>query len=213
MKKCNKCLLLLPLDRFGKESRAKNGYKPRCKKCINEYYNSLYKKSELIKRNKSNTAKKYYEENKEEIIKKRSLYYLGNKNKIIERHKKYLRIRKQNDPKIRTLSSFRTLVKRMIKNSASKTFDYLGYSFLDLIKTLGRIPNREENIDHKIPISWFIEGTEMKIIFHLENLQILSAMENRVKGNRYSHEISKLYYDLIIDKIKPNYKQKIKYGN
>jgi hypothetical protein len=56
-KKCNKCNEIKDVIHFGKESRAKNGYKPRCKKCTNEYYNLRY---EFIRENKLKQLKEYH---------------------------------------------------------------------------------------------------------------------------------------------------------
>jgi hypothetical protein len=207
-KKCNKCQEVKPVSDFGKESRAKNGYKPRCKKCTNEYHKKMYPN---FKTNKLNRQKIYYEENKDQIIERVKTYYHKNRKKIVERNKLYIRARKIKDPYLITLSSFRTLVKKLLKNPHYKTFDYLGYTFCDLLKTLGRLPERTENIDHKVPISWFEDKTELKIIFSLENLQILDALENRKKGARYAHKISKNYYDQIKHFIKPKHLQKINY--
>jgi hypothetical protein len=56
-KKCNKCKEVKPVSEFGKEARAKNGYKPRCKKCTNAYYNSMYPK---LRDNKLSQLKEYH---------------------------------------------------------------------------------------------------------------------------------------------------------
>jgi len=208
MKKCNKCGEVKDFIFFGKEARAKNGYKPRCKKCTNEYYNSIYLK---IKDGKIEKSKIDYQKNKAAILVKRKEYYEKNKPKILLRNKLYLRKRKIEFPYLRNLSSFRTLVKRMLKDTSKKTFEYLGYNFSDLIETLGRAPELGEQIDHKIPISWFVQGTEMKIIFSLNNLQILPASENASKGNRYCHEVDLKYYNLIKPHIKKEYLNQIKY--
>ena len=99
----------------------------------------------------------------------------------------------------------------MINNTSVKTFDYLGYSFEDLILSLGRLPIKgEEDIDHKVPISWFKEGTEMYIVFDLSNLQNLCSKKNRQKGNRFSHPISEEYFNKIKPFIKEKYITKIK---
>lgn len=208
LKKCNGCKKVKPVSDFGKEKRALNGYKPRCKDCSNNYYNSKYKD---IKENKSKTAKVWYQENKVQIIEKRMEYYHKNKKKIINRNKLYIRRRKIENPYLRTLSSFRTLVKKMLNNPEYSTFKYLGYSFEDLIKTLGKVPERTDHIDHKIPISWFEQGTELKLIFSLQNLQILTSTENISKGNRFCHAVSKKYYNQIKQFIKPKYLNLIKH--
>lgn len=206
MKKCNKCLIIKSFSEFGIEKRALNGYKPRCKKCTNEYYNSIYK-SGKIKKEQSD----YYLKNKTSILQKRELYYSKNKSKIINRNKIYLRKRKLENPYLVKLSTFRGLISKMSKNKEYSTFKYLGYSFDELVKSLGKLPDKTEHIDHKIPISWFLESAELKLIFSLENLQILSAKDNISKGNRFSHKISKKYFNKIKTVIKPKYLKQINY--
>jgi hypothetical protein len=209
MKKCNECKKVKPFSEFGIESRAVNGYKPRCKKCTNSYYNSVYKTK--IAENKAKRSKVYYQENRKLIIEKRMEYYHANKDKIIKQHKQYIRQRKIQYPYLRTLSSFRTLVKKMMKDRNYSTFKYLEYTFDDLLNQLGGHPSHSEDIDHKIPISWFIPETELKLIFNLENLQILDSRDNRVKGNRFAHSVSKTYFDKIINHIKPKYLNRIEH--
>ena len=106
----------------------------------------------------------------------------------------------------------RSLVYRILINKTKTTFEILGYDKNDLLKSLGRYPNQEESIDHKVPVSWFVEYTDIKLINHLENLQILSTKDNLIKSNTFAHKISKNYYELIKNKIKPKYLNKINYG-
>jgi hypothetical protein len=207
-KKCNNCLVIKNVSEFGIEKNSINGYKPRCKKCVNADYNKRYKDGKI---NKKEYSKKYYHENKEVVLKKINKYYKENSKKIILRQKFYLRRKKIEYPYLTKLASFRTLIKKMLKDEKYSTFKYLGYSFDDLIKSLGRLPNDNEDIDHKIPISWFEKETELKLIFHLDNLHLLSSYENRVKGNRFCHPISKKYYTLIKTKIKNQHLKKITY--
>jgi hypothetical protein len=210
-KKCNGCGIVKPVSEFGKEKRAKNGYKPRCKKCYNEYYNSLYTS---FKERKTETSKKRYAKNKEKILAERKVYYSNNKKKIIDQHCKYVREQKIKYPYLVSLSNFRGLVKKLLNNPEWRTFDYLGYSFSDLLIALGKVPEKNEHIDHKVPISWFVPETELKIIFDLRNLQILKKFDNESKGNKFCHEIPLSYYTEIIDFIKPKYIEKLKYyGN
>ena len=208
-KKCNECFVVKNVSEFGKESRAVNGYKPRCKNCLNKYYNLKYKSGAINKKEKS---KEYYQKNKNRVLKVVKKYYTKNRNKIILRQKFYLRAKKISHPHIRTIASFRSLIKKMLRDPSYSTFKYLQYSFDDLIKTLGRLPEKGEHIDHKIPMSWFIDETELRLIFSLSNLQILTATENISKGNRYCHSVSTEYFNLIKPFIKPKYIKQIKHG-
>lgn len=226
-KKCNGCLEVKPVSEFGKESRAKNGYKPRCKKCYNADYKHLYpnfksKKAEtskiryaVNKEEKKQYAKNYYYANRDAKLAYRKKYASENKDKIYKDQKKYHERNKLTNLFYRTSRSYRKLLYRLKFNKTGlKTADILGYSYNDLISKLGREPNKDEDIDHKIPVSWFIDVAEVKLINHLDNLQILTSDDNNKKLNSFSHPICKHYYDIIIHKIKPKYSSKITYyGN
>jgi len=223
MKKCNKCLEIKSFDEFGIEGRSKNGYKPRCKKCTNEYYNSLYDK---FKENKLKKAKIYYAENKEYLktlrinytidkdkkSKYNKVYNILNKEKINKLKNEYEKNKIKNDSNYRFIRNVRRLVRRTIEIKTESTFDLLGYSKNDLLKSLGKYPEQGESIDHKVPVSWFIEYSDIKLINHLENLQILTTKDNLIKSNTFAHKISKNYYELIKNTIKPKYLNKINYG-
>ena len=69
-----------------------------------------------------------------------------------------------------------------------------------------------DQVDHKVPISWFIETTPPHIVNDLRNLQPLNEGKNKSKRNFYSHKIDKDYYDLILEYIKEKYKNQISFG-
>ena len=223
MKKCNKCLEVKPFNEFGIEGRSKNGYKPRCKKCTNEYYNSTYY---TFKENKLKKAKIYYSENKEYLKTLRINYKIDKQNKskynkaynILNREKinklknEYEKNKIKNDPNYRFIRNIRRLLHRTLEIKTESTFDLLGYTKNDLLKILGKYPEQGESIDHKVPVSWFIEYSDIKLINHLENLQILPTKDNLIKSNTFAHKISKNYYELIKNTIKPKYLNKINYG-
>ena len=107
----------------------------------------------------------------------------------------------------------RKLVYRTLLNKSKNTVELLGYDANDLLQKLGRFPNQTEAIDHKIPVSWFVTYSDIKLINHLDNLQILSSHDNSVKNNKFAHKISIEYFKLIKNIIKPKYINKINYGN
>lgn len=220
-KKCNKCQITKSCSEFGKESRAKNGYKPRCKKCTNEYYNLFYKKYADKKREYS---KKYFHENKEKVISSRKNHNLNLENKKIKSanwrlknkdvlNKKaleYVKNKIKNDENYRATRNMRKLIYRLKIEKKGKTSELLGYTIKDLKNKLGRLPNRNESLDHKIPVSWFISNEFIKEINHLENIQILTINENSKKGNRECSEVSEEYYNLVRHLIKSEFQNKIK---
>ena len=72
----------------------------------------------------------------------------------------------------------------------------LGYNVDDFIKKVGS-PKKNEDIDHKIPISWFKKETPISIIWNLENLQIIDSSINRSKSNHHYHPITENYKETI----------------
>ena len=224
MKKCNKCLETKEYSEFGKESRAKNGYKPRCKKCSNEYYNSLYP---TFREKKINQIKTYFENNKnyvQELKKTHKIdkekkskynkdYRIKNREKLNKVANEYEKNKVKNNPHYRLVKNMRKLVYRTLLNKSKNTVELLGYDANDLLQKLSRYPNQTEAIDHKIPVSWFVEYADIKLINHLDNLQILSSHDNSVKNNKFAHKISIEYFELIKNIIKPKYINKINYGN
>ena len=220
MKKCNGCKKTKPFSEFGKESRAKNGYKPRCKECTNEYYNSTYKN---FKEAKLAKCKIRYADNRDEILKKIKTYNIdlvrkreygkeyGKKNRVAlnakanEREKKKVR----ENERYRLMKNMRHLVYRLVSGKNERTSDILGFTHDQLISKLGRCPKIGESIDHKVPVSWFDKSTDIKLISHLDNLQILSRSENSKKLNTFAHPVSIHYYNKIIHLIKPEYKNKV----
>jgi hypothetical protein len=218
---CAKCKLKKDLSEFSKLSRASDGLNYRCKVCCSEYYNSLYDK---IKIKKSENQKIYYQKNKDKIIEKIKLRYDSNKKKIynkiynklnkdsINHNKNIYEInRVKNDPHYRLIKIMRKMVHRILNNKKDSTFKLLGYNKNDLLNELGRCPNKDEHIDHKIPVSWFIKETPIYIISHFKNLQIISKEQNFKKLNTYSDLVDYEFYLIAINYIKENYKNKVKH--
>lgn len=252
-KKCNKCLEVKPVSEFGKESRAKNGYKPRCKKCSNEdlylwreknpdymslamkkyylnntekvkasrskyYSNNIEKKKAYNKRYRQKNLEKMkendrlgYIRNAEDKKKKAKEYREKNKEVILSKKTAYVKARIKRDPVYRLRKNIACLLRSCMRNKRDSTFSVLGYTLAELINSLGKAPGRGEQVDHKIPISWFTPETPVDIIFDLRNLQILSRLENQSKNNRFSDEVPLCYYIQIKNSIKSQYIHKIKY--
>ena len=223
-KKCNKCLKVKSVLFFGKESRSKNGYKPRCKECTNEYYNSMYANNLSMRTKKSQTSKVRYINNRDVLVEKSSNYAKKNRKRINEYMKRYrantdyfdkqneyAKEKYQNDPEYRANKKLRRLVSRIVTNKTEATCDILKFSTADLKKYLGRLPDMGECLDHKIPISWFKPDTPPSISSHLFNLQIASQQYNCKKGNRYSDSVTFEYFNIAKHHIKHRYIKKVKH--
>jgi hypothetical protein len=221
-KKCRKCKEVKDISFFGKESRTNSGYKSRCKKCCNEQYKIDYPKYRDAKLNqlkvyysvnadsikfKSNQAYKKQDPEHRKLIK--SKWREKNRQRLRERQNNYIQERIKTDPVFRTDRKMRTLIYRLIKDKTERTSVLLGYTSIDLMNLLGS-DIQSKHIDHKIPLSWFVSGTDIKIINSLSNLQLLSQSDNVKKHNCFAHPISEDYYSLIKPHIKIKYINQIK---
>lgn len=224
VKFCNGCKNKKNTSMFYKESRSKNGYKPRCKKCMSAYDKMYYMNKN--KEKKISYAKKYYEEHKNQILYNNSLLRANpehkkarriynkeyrKKNIVVLRKKanEYQKAKSKSDPDFRLRKNFTKLIYHVKNKKTNKAHVLLGYTRQELIESLGRYPNKNESIDHKIPITWFKNGTDVKIINHLDNLQILKKSNNFKKNNKYAHAVDKKYFKKCIQFIKPQFKNKV----
>jgi hypothetical protein len=214
-KKCCACNQYLSFDKFGADKRTKHGLKSRCKNCQNEYDRMFYKEKYVEK--KQQYSKKRYNKQKERLVEKSKEYYRNNaekvkqyqkeyrKNnikKILKTNSRYIKEKRRNDPAFVMQIFMRKQIHRILDNKTNRTKDILGYGKYDLLQSLGRMPNSDENIDHKIPISWFKKSTPASIVCDTRNLHIISASENFKKSNTYAHKVPKSYYDVCIKHIK-----------
>lgn len=87
-KKCTKCGTEKALSEFGKDKKAKDGYKYSCKSC-NKAYQKAYNKAYLeANKDKIKEVKKaWYETNKDKIAENRKAYRQANKGKIKDKKK------------------------------------------------------------------------------------------------------------------------------
>ena len=216
-KKCNKCKEVKDITFFGKESRSCDGYKSRCKKCCNEQYKINYPKYREAKlkqlkvyysnntdsiKLKSNEAYKKQDPEYRKVVKRK--WREKNRQRLREKHNNYIQQRIKDDPVFKTDRKMRSLIYRLIKDKTERTALLLGYTSLDLINLLGSEIS-VKHIDHKVPLSWFIPGTDVKIVNSLNNLQLLSQSDNVKKHNCFAHPITDDYYLLIKKHIKPEY--------
>lgn len=223
-KKCNGCLKIKPVSEFGKESRAKNGYKPRCKDCVNRYYREKYHSTKKMRDTKKKNDRRYYKENKKRINSLQKEYAKKNRPAIrkymrkyrqetdyYEKQNEYMKERYRNDPEFRAYKKLRRLVSRVTEKKTDTTINILGYGVKELQNHLGRLPKMGECLDHKIPISWFNFNTPPRIVNDLRNMQILSRSENSKKSNRRADPVCESYYKDSIKWIKTKHKNEVNY--
>lgn len=161
MKSCSQCKIEYDLSNFNKDKSSKDGHRSNCKNCAREYreknkdkqkeYKQKYwkeNKDELNKKFKDSynpeLKRIYYENNKSDILEKRKLNYLKNRevkkeyqkeyqqNNKLKRNK-YLIERRKNDEMFRLITNIRNLILNSFYevgySKSSKTQEILGCSF------------------------------------------------------------------------------------
>jgi hypothetical protein len=208
------------LNKLNREYRLKYS-KDRYEK-NKEYYKN--KGEEYREKNKDYFIK-YREENKESINQKIREHYYNNVEKInkknkkwiennIDKHREYNKIsaaksRKNEPEKHRWRYILKETLKKLNKNKIDKTIVLLGYSSKELKLYLESLsPNWfDYEIDHKIPLTWFISDTPVNLVNDFRNLQLLDKSKNSSKRNFYMDNVDINYFDEVKQYIK---KEKLK---
>jgi|TARA_B110000902_G_scaffold229194_1_gene269834 hypothetical protein len=221
---CQKCKEDKPTNLFSKNQKS-------CKSCKKEYYlenrEEIRKKQKLIfSENKEDyliRMKEYYLRIKDtdgfkEKQQKRSIedriknpnrqkeYYYKNKEKIKENVKKWTKNKYRTDREYRLKTKLNLQIVKYLNEhqNLKKISKVLGYDIKEFINEIGS-PKKGYDIDHKIPLSWFKEGTPISVMWDLRNLHIITSKENRVKSNKWCHPIVEEYRVEIKDSIKDKY--------
>jgi len=206
MKECTKCKELKLLDNFDNDKTKKSGKRSSCKSCEKirrEIYKSIgYSAQSTTKLSRS----LYFQENKEELLKKQKIYKTKNITEYRRYQKEYRKERRKSDVNFRLAEIIRSNVRRIFKGinikKNIKVNDTIDYSVTELkthIEQLFTIEMNWENygtvweLDHKIPIKWFIDNKSMytnttelcRAANTISNLQPLLYTINRSKGCYY----------------------------
>jgi hypothetical protein len=209
MKICNKCSTEKPLDQFNKNKHKIDGYHVWCRQCVSNTNKKLYVgDSERIKQQTNN----YYHNNKDIIkpklkeyrnkpeVKNKQQQYIkewveDNKNYYRQYQNEYAKNRRKNDNTFRIIENLKSQIYHYLKNQIKndKTEVLLGYTYSDFLNKIGTLVDNQE-IDHKIPVSWFIKETPANIIWDLDNLHLTTKEYNRTKKNTFSDSININYY-------------------
>ena len=216
MKTCCECGIEKDLIYFNKNKNLKDGLNNRCKTCCsNRNKNRYQSKKETIKQQ----TNLYYHNNKEIILEKNKTkpsyhktnpeYYSEYRKNNIEKQRQYYKQWRKNN---KSSYSLRIQVWWWIKKRGiekkSKTEKILGYSFEQFEKKIGT-PKINQQLDHKIPLSWFISETPIDVLFNLENLHYIDGNINKTKSNSYCDEVNNEYKQSILKYIKEKYKNKL----
>jgi hypothetical protein len=181
-------------------------------------YMREYRKTEEFKIMKQKSDSKYYQNNKlkfrlltqkwkEENIERWNEYNKewnkNNPDKVKQSQKRY----RENNPCYKIRNLFHNLKKQNYQNIIKPEFNYIKEHIERQFINDMNWNNIE--IDHKIPISWFIKETPNNLINDLRNLHPLFKAENRKKSSSYCHSINYDYFNDIKQYIKINRIKKI----
>jgi len=148
-------------------------YRRLCSKCSQEY------------------GKKYYQKNKDKLLKQCKDYRTENKDKV----NSYYRKRRKKDKLYQLKANLRTRLWNFCHDSKQtkrkSTVELLGCSWEELMSHIETLfspgmswDNRDEwHIDHIIPLSSAKSQEEMENLCHYTNLQPLWVLDNLKKGN------------------------------
>jgi hypothetical protein len=202
MKKCSYCKQEKPTDEFNKDFTKSCGLQNYCKFCQKEIRDT--KKYNITVT--SEYRQIYYIKNKQILLEKQKTYKNNNKEVISKYQKEYRNNRRKHDVNFRLNEIIRSHVNRVFKtigtNKEKNTFKVVDYSAKNLkehLETHMKEGMSWDNygdvweIDHTIPISWFIKNQNIfndinhlcKEVNSLSNLKPLFKYENRSKGDFY----------------------------
>lgn len=219
IKKCYKCDWEKDITFFFRSARTKDGLMACCKDCCKDYRHSS---SSISLQKRKDSQRAYYEANKKAIL-QRSVQWNRehpesqrtwaelNKEAYREYRRRRHASRKLSDPRYVSIRNIRGQVLKYLKSEGKKlktTEALLGYTYPVFFEAMGLAPNLH-HLDHKIPVSWFLEDASVSVIFDIRNLQWLSNVENLSKSNKFAHPVSSDYWIVVRDYLKEVYKPQI----
>lgn len=132
--------------------------------------------------NKNKFPKEWYQENKEEIKKKRKVYYQNNKEEIKLKHTAYHRSHYGY-----ALSLYRGIISRIKndKNYKNVTLHFTKEEFINFLKNSNYNELHQEWIDNEYNFlfSPSVDRINPRKNYSLDNIQLLTIKENVTKSN------------------------------
>ena len=196
-------MVILNISLFNKNKSSKDGLNNCCKKCCSIINKNRYIKKQNEIKQKCNS---YYHniKNTNDFKKKQNIRNLNNK----ENQKEYQKEYRKNNPH---LTIYYNILKRCLNYTQTKKLNKiiieLGYSPNQLKEHLNKqgIKWDKDQVDHKIPLTWFKETTPAHIVNDLRNLQPLLTNLNILKSNKYMNDVDKEYLNIVKSHIKNEY--------
>jgi hypothetical protein len=192
MKQCSTCKLFKDLLNYHKDKNSKDQRSYSCKECAKQRSRSWHHQNQDKAKKQSKT---YRQKNKQKLQEQQKIYtklhqttiklykqkwWLQNKNKLLEKRKEYGSWHRLNNlDKYAAKESFRRAMKMQRIPAWADKKDIL--KFYELARKKTQETNIQYHVDHIIPL----QGKNVCGLHVENNLQILSAQDNLIKGNRY----------------------------
>jgi hypothetical protein len=179
-KKCNGCLEIKDLEKFGKDKTKKDGRSTQCRECRRKAelaYNAKNREKRKL------YAEKYREENRELVNQNQKDYYKRNKSKVLKSAQVY---RENNLPSILNRNKLRkahqrNLFKNLNKKQQSSVLEIYQLREDLSLASLAAGSSTIYHVDHIIPLN----GDRVSGLHVPSNLQLLPAKENMMKSNSF----------------------------
>lgn len=173
MQKCSQCGVLKEDSAFGKDAQKKTGLRPQCKLCRSIQRMIQYALNPEPHKERTAAFRKAHPGYGREAMNK---WYMNNKPLAFERAKKW----SDDNPAKRAEISMRRRAKQLTATPAWANIKKI-QAFYELARQLSIVTGIKYNVDHIIPLL----GKKVSGLHVENNLQILEAVANIKKGNKY----------------------------
>ncbi len=185
MKYCRYCEQDLPVEAFSIRKASKDGRALKCRQCDKNYRSSRGK--EVYKK----LRRESYERNQDKEKAKALTYYRDNRERCVRRHAEYkaTTIEQQKEYRRLTKAQIRARVVAYRAALSDRTPSWLTAEDFKAIEEIYILREKmqaetgvEYHVDHVIPL----RGRTVSGLHVPGNLQILTASDNLIKGNKYA---------------------------
>lgn len=172
IKTCTKCGTTRPVTDFNKHARRKDGLQSQCKSCIAERMAAYYTAN---RERHAERMAAYREANRERLAEYQAAYNAANRERRAEQHAAW---QKANPDKCNAQNSRRKAAKLQATPSWA---DQDAINTIYWIASAVRKHGDDVQVDHIVPLK-----SDLVCGLHVAaNLQIIPAVENISKGNRF----------------------------
>jgi hypothetical protein len=198
---CTKCKKEKDICEFGNHKKNKDGKRYSCKECENtesrkwkeNNKDKVLEYSKIYNIRRLELNKTQSKSNKEKFLESQKRYYNNNKEKVIKRIVEYQKNKIKEDNLFKLKKTIQRTIRRYIKNKKFTTTEIIGCDYesfkiyFESLFTEGMSWDKlgyEIHIDHIIPLSSAKTEDDLYKLNHYTNLQPLWTKDNLIKGSK-----------------------------